>query len=609
MNGMTNSVSLLPGGRAVSESSSSLATEPLTLGGGGINNSGALRNVSGANTFAGPLTLTGATRINSEAGTLTLSSTLGGAFTTVFGGDGNIVVSGVIGTGGGSVHKADGLGNVTLSGANTFTGGMTVSAGTVTLGNALAAGTGLITVIPGANLTLSAAATVSNLAGNGGTVNLGANQLTLNGTSTNNFYGQILGTGLILKQNTGTQTLSGPVFTTGGVTVDNGTLAFGSTTAFTATGTSGTSTLAASAAAGLVIGQVITGTGIDAGTVITAISGTTVTLSKPLSAAASGNYSALSTYTREVMTTTGGINTFGALRIGSADTITTAGNLNFANISPTFSSFTIVNGRSATIAAPTVNSVVIGAGRTLNILGDVKIGNTFSLAGAASGTPVGAVVTNFTGGGNFYMNGTNFWVGTANGTTDNNFLTQVDMSALTSFTAILGTGGVFAVDYTGNNGGGTVQKLVLAGGSNTIQTGTLVVGNSGLQGLGNVAVSGQHTLNLGAGTNTLYATTVNLGVGGRAGGNLQFNSAAGTLVLRDATGIGRAALNMGNNTNTTGSLSSANLLLAGHNVDVLFGAINMYGQTRAGASANTITFDQGIFDAYSITMAGRTSAA
>ena len=84
----------------------------------------------------------------------------------------------------------------------------------------------MVSVNPGANLTLSSAATVYNLAGNGGTVNLGANQLTLNGTSANNFYGQILGTGLILKQNTGTQTLSGPVLTTGGITVDNGTLAF-----------------------------------------------------------------------------------------------------------------------------------------------------------------------------------------------------------------------------------------------------------------------------------------------------------------------------------------------------------------------------------------------
>ena len=450
------------------------------------NNATLSWNSTASSTISNNITGTGVIT-KSNTGTLTLSGTFGGAFTTVFGGDGNIVVSGIIGTGGGSVNKADGLGNVTLSGANTFTGGLTVGAGTVTLNGASAGGVGLITVNSGARLVLSALANIRNLAGNG-TVNLQTNQLTITGTSTDNFYGQINGTGLILKQNTGTQTLSGPVFTTGGVTVDQGTLAFGSTTAFTATGTSGTSTLAASAAAGLVIGQVITGTGVDAGTVITAISGTTVTLSKPLSAAASGNYSALSTYTREVMTTTGDINTFGALRIGSDNTITTAGNLNFANISPTFSSFTIVNGRSATIAAPTVNSVVIGAGRTLNILGDVKIGNTFSLAGAASGTPVGAVVTNFTGGGNFYMNGTNFWVGTANGTTDNNFLTQVDMSALTNFTAILGTGGVFAVDYTGNNGGGTVQKLVLAGGSNTIQTGTLVVGNSGLQGLGVVAL-------------------------------------------------------------------------------------------------------------------------
>ena len=51
-----------------------LAEEALTLNGFGIGSTGALRNMSGDNTYAGLITLEGATRINSDAGTLTLKN-------------------------------------------------------------------------------------------------------------------------------------------------------------------------------------------------------------------------------------------------------------------------------------------------------------------------------------------------------------------------------------------------------------------------------------------------------------------------------------------------------------------------------------------------------
>src|SRR5205814_1031523 len=47
-----------------------VGAEALTLNGSGIANDGALRNISGANSYAGDITLGSASRNNSDAGTL-----------------------------------------------------------------------------------------------------------------------------------------------------------------------------------------------------------------------------------------------------------------------------------------------------------------------------------------------------------------------------------------------------------------------------------------------------------------------------------------------------------------------------------------------------------
>jgi autotransporter-associated beta strand protein len=142
--------------------------EALTLNGtGGVGGTGALRNISGNNTFAGLVTLASDTRINSDAGSLTLSNTgtIGGSgFNLSVGGAGNTAIASVIGTGTGGLTK-DGTGTLTLSGANTYSGTTTVNAGTVRLapslpftaagGYVVGSGAGLSVVNPAGTSTLT----------------------------------------------------------------------------------------------------------------------------------------------------------------------------------------------------------------------------------------------------------------------------------------------------------------------------------------------------------------------------------------------------------------------------------------------------------------------
>ncbi len=110
-----------------------VGAQALTLNGTGIAGGGALRNVSGDNSWAGTVTLGSSFTISSDAGTLTISGTVntGGsaANTVTYGGAGNHISSGVI-TNSGGVTKI-GTGTLTLTGstANTYTGDTAVNEG------------------------------------------------------------------------------------------------------------------------------------------------------------------------------------------------------------------------------------------------------------------------------------------------------------------------------------------------------------------------------------------------------------------------------------------------------------------------------------------------
>jgi fibronectin-binding autotransporter adhesin len=139
-------------------------------------------------------------------------------------------VSGVISGAGGSIVKV-GTGALTLSGANTYTGGTVLHEGRLNVGHAQALGTGALSMDDDTTLGFSAdgvvLANAVKLTGqNDPVIDTGAFSATL--------AGAISGGGFITKQGTGTLTLSGANTYTGATNVAQGTLKAGAANTFSA---------------------------------------------------------------------------------------------------------------------------------------------------------------------------------------------------------------------------------------------------------------------------------------------------------------------------------------------------------------------------------------
>ena len=199
--------------------------------GGTLLNAGGLIVGNGAALGSGTLTVGGAATLdNTQALALANNIALNAGLTVQ--GSQDLTLNGNI-AGAGSLTK-NGASTLTLNGANTYTGGTYVNSGTLALGAAASlAATGTVTVASGATFDLSAgqgAQVFGTLAG-AGNIKMGSNSLLAGGSADGIFSGSVSGTGTLVKQGSGTQTLTGANSYTGGTLVADGTLRAGSTTA------------------------------------------------------------------------------------------------------------------------------------------------------------------------------------------------------------------------------------------------------------------------------------------------------------------------------------------------------------------------------------------
>ena len=181
--------------------------EAVSITGTGVSSSGALKNISGNNSFAGNVTMTGHSSIGADADTLTLSGVVSGAFNLTKVGSGAIVMTGV----------------------NTFSGTTTISAGTLEAGAAGALGsTSNVTISSGGTLLLS---------GSGNRVNDGATVTLAGGTIDANNMTETFGA-MTLTANSVIQ-LEDVVAGSGDITFASATYSAGTLTIYDWTGVAG----------------------------------------------------------------------------------------------------------------------------------------------------------------------------------------------------------------------------------------------------------------------------------------------------------------------------------------------------------------------------------
>ncbi|MDB6024780.1 MAG: phosphohydrolase [Verrucomicrobiales bacterium] len=229
-----------------------LGTGTITINGGTLTGTGGAKTLSGAVVVGGNFTVAGIEAVTLSGGVNLGSATRSIAATS----SGTTTLSGIVsGTGG---LTKDGTGVLQLSGssANTYSGNTLVNAGTLllakTAGNALPgnvtigdgigtdtvqlnaanqiADSAVVTIAAGGSLNLNGfSETIGSVssASASSQIILGAGTLTVGDTSANTFAGTVSGTGNLVKQGSGTVTLSGANSFSGTTTISAGTLALG----------------------------------------------------------------------------------------------------------------------------------------------------------------------------------------------------------------------------------------------------------------------------------------------------------------------------------------------------------------------------------------------
>ena len=460
--------------------------------------------LSGTNTHTGAVTVSAGTLAAAggsaigDASAVTVSSgatlSLGSGNETIgsLAGAGNVVLSyrltaggnnsdttfsGIISSTNTSGLTKTGTGTLTLSGANSYTGSTTVSAGTLAVSGSGTVGSGsAVTVDSGATLSSSAATlSLGSLAG-AGTVSIGANTLYAgsNNTSTS-FTGTFSGSGAFYKLGTGTLTLSGTNSSsfTGTMTVrDGGTLSVAGDAnlgAGTVTLNGGTLTVTGAGTIDNAFDTGVNGATIDTGVAVTlsgAIGGSdglTKTGTGTLTLSGTNTYSGPTTVSAGTLLVTGALDGTSGVSVASGATLGGTGSL-FA----TGSSSTLTVASGATLA-PGVAGTNNGIG-SLTVNGNLSLSGTLAveIAGTTAGTGYDQVIVS--GGVTLASGASAVTVSRVNGYAAANATYRVvdsqgpgaitsTLSGLAQGDTMTSNGDLYTVDYVG----GTGNDLVLNG--------------------------------------------------------------------------------------------------------------------------------------------------
>ena len=409
-----------------------IVDELISLAGQGVGNAGALRNLSGNHTLGGVITLTGNTRINSDAGRLTLTGTLvQGSHDLDFGGAGDTTVTGII-NGNGWVNK-DGTGTLVLSGENTYTGLTIVKSGALQAGaaNALSPNSYLSVWQSGLLDLNNFDQTVKGLGSHallgGGALSLGGATLTLSDNSNGAiaYSGDIHGAGSLIKEGSSEQSFDGTSTYSGSTLINGGTL---SATGVNALSANSAHVVAAGATLGLWEDQII---GSLAGAGVVSLTSKTLTAG---SDDTSTTFSGSMTGTGSFIKTGAGAFTLEGTQTYSGATTIAGGTL-------------AVNGTLAGSAA-TVNS-----GATLK--GTGTVGNVTVQAGGIH-APGNSIGTQFVNGPYILQAGS---------------ILEIELNAAGQSDRVVVTG---TVDLTG-----ATLRVLADGGNYAIATDYLIIDNDG----------------------------------------------------------------------------------------------------------------------------------
>jgi autotransporter-associated beta strand protein len=455
-----------------------------------------------------------------------------GATTLTFNGNGTggVTLSGAISDGSGVLAIVfNQAGTTVLGGANSYSGGTTLSSGTVQLSGAgtLGATTGALTVNGGTLDLNGTSQTVGALSGSGGTIlNNGNSTSTLTASASGNstFAGTLAngsGTLAVTQAGNGTLTFTGPNSYTGTTSVIN----------------SGTIQVNAGGTLGATTDLVTLGTGAPGtiGTIGNLVINTNTTIGGLSVVSNTSNLTSLSNTNQ--------------LTIASGSTLTVGGNVAIGVFTSTTSN---------TLTALGTGSVA-GAG------GNLTVNGSFAVSAGGNNSGIGNATANLSGLSNFNQTATSGFLNVGFGMSATGNLTLAPNNAIN-------VGQINVGNSNGLNSVNNASLLTLGTGSTSLEANTIDVGVSKAGGIvqlpagATVSIAGTNGSG-GANISVGQATTGTYDFSGTdglylAGGTATVSAGTVTVGYRSGSSAATGNLTTGAITFDTGTFTATNLELA-----------------------------------------------